>query len=524
MIPISRKPSFPPPPPPPYQQKRSFRLPGEEDLHSLGLLPTASRSRPPRDPPIRLEVSPPSLQRASTPMPVVNADADERIPGPSRPRSLSASQSLVSETQRSSAPPPLPPSTSAGPSAFAYAPVPHFSHSATAVAPAPLLLSQLSIHSDPERHGQLSEPPTLSPLGHSPISRPKFRPFAALGLSRTRGPATGQITDVAEEKRQLTAEERERQAAKDRQQEAIARQASAQDMARDNVRTLVEALLRGRLPPDDERDTILSACAQECESENLDLSTVLQEMLIAGQPPIYWAIVNRAVAPESTRMAPDSLVFALLKACRPFSPATIATIREACMTASDNALLQRLFRSIPQLSHISTRDALLLGPANEEDRVDVEEKRDATASWVASIKIPRFRLRMRVSQSVSVEFVASGRIWILAFSAAVETMPDGRTENRWYVSLQLGDKSPPTTVNASLIISGALDTEEGDAGDLHNTINLCAPMSELSPGRDKAIRIRLDDSPIGLQLLNEFVVSEYVLHLLLLTTDLSVRV
>ena len=83
-------------------------------------------------------------------------------------------------------------------------------------------------------------------------------------------------------------------------------------------------------------------------------------------------------------------------------------------------------------------------------------------------------------------------------------MSDGRTENKWYLSLELGDKSPPTTVNASLVILGALDTEDGDADDSH-AINLCPAMTELSAGRDKAIRIRLDDSPIGLQLLNEFV-------------------
>ncbi|KAI9454952.1 hypothetical protein F5148DRAFT_984898 [Russula earlei] len=275
-------------------------------------------------------------------------------------------------------------------------------------------------------------------------------------------------------------------------------------MTKENVRTFVVELLRGRLPPDHERDAILSACAQACEGEGLDLSTVLQEMLIEGYPPIYWAIVNRAVASESSGMAPDSLVFALLKACRPFSPATITAIRVACMMASDNTLLQRLFRSIPQLSHISTRDALLLGPANEEDRVDVEEKRNGTGSWVASIKIPRFRLRMRVCQSVSVEFVASGRIWILAFSAKIDTSPEGRSENRWFLSLELGDQSPPTTVNANLVILGTSETEEGDPHDSFS-IPLCPPMSELSPGPEKAIKVRLDDGPIGLQLLNEFV-------------------
>jgi hypothetical protein len=211
-----------------------------------------------------------------------------------------------------------------------------------------------------------------------------------------------------EEKIRLTAEEDARRVAHKRELDEIARRTSAQELAKEYVQTVIETMLQGKLPPDDERASILSACAQACEKDDLDLSTVLQEISIVGYPPIYWAIVNRPVAAEGSGVAPDSLVLALLNACRPLSPATLAAIRVACMVSSDNVLLQRLFRSVPQLSPISTRDALLLGPANEEDRVDVEEKRNGTGSWVALIKIPRFRLRMRVCQTVSVEFIASG--------------------------------------------------------------------------------------------------------------------
>jgi hypothetical protein len=202
--------------------------------------------------------------------------------------------------------------------------------------------------------------------------------------------------------------EGERRAAQEREREVTARQNVAQDRAKESVRTRVTALLQGRLPPGEDRKSTFLACAQACERQGLDLSTVLQEMSIEGYPPIYWAIVNRAVASEGRGMARDSLMADLLAACRPLSPASLAAIRVACTMASDNVLLQELFRSIPPLSHISTRDALLLGPAKEEDCVDVEEKRNGTGSWAALIKIPRFRLRMRVCQSVSVEFIASG--------------------------------------------------------------------------------------------------------------------
>ncbi|KAI0248351.1 hypothetical protein BJV78DRAFT_1112481, partial [Lactifluus subvellereus] len=217
--------------------------------------------------------------------------------------------------------------------------------------------------------------------------------------------------------------------------------------------------------------SILSACAQACKLGGLDLSTVLQEMMIEGYPPIYWAIVNRDAASGSSGVALDSLVFALLGACRPLIPGTLDAIRVACMMASDNVLLQRLFREIPPLSPLSARDALLLGPANQGDHVSVEEKRDGTGSFVAHIQIPRFNLRMRVCKSVAVEFVAScaylfrvfpeayllthtpvGRIWILRFNAVVETAPDGQPRSKWYLSLELGEHSQPTTVNASLLI------------------------------------------------------------------------
>jgi hypothetical protein len=98
----------------------------------------------------------------------------------------------------------------------------------------------------------------------------------------------------------------------------------------------------------------------------------------------------------------------------------------------------------------------------------------------------------------------SGRIWIVAFSAVVATSPDGRSECRWYLSLELGEHSPPTTVNANLVILGSSDATEEDPDDTR-TIYLGHPTSGLSPGRDKAIKIRLDDGPIGSHLLNEFV-------------------
>jgi hypothetical protein len=168
-------------------------------------------------------------------------------------------------------------------------------------------------------------------------------------------------------------------------------------------------LLSSRPPPDEERSSILSTCVQECELGGLDLSTVLQEMIIGGYPPIYWAIVNRAVASENGDVTRDSLIFALLDACRPLSSATVDNIRLACMRTSDNVLLQQLLKDMPPLSPLSAKDVLLLGPHNLRDHVDVQEKVHGTGSlsFVVYIKMPRFRLRLRILNTLAVEFVAS---------------------------------------------------------------------------------------------------------------------
>ncbi|KAH9976403.1 hypothetical protein BGW80DRAFT_917005 [Lactifluus volemus] len=281
--------------------------------------------------------------------------------------------------------------------------------------------------------------------------------------------------------------------------EERARGESAQARAKDDVRSLVERLLSGRPPPNEERSSILSACVQACELGGLNLSTVLQELTIDGCPPIYWAIVNRAAASGSDNVELDSIVFALLDACRPLRPVTLDAIRRACMRASDNVLLQRLFLDIPLLSPLSAGDMILLGK-NLKDHVDVDEKRDGTGSFVAYIKIPKFPLRMRLCHSVTIQFVASCRLWILRFNAVVETAATkGQPESKWYLSLELGQNSPPTTVNASLI-AGPSNPAENRGPDPARTVSFGCNTPELSPGR--LLRVRLDECPIGPHLLS----------------------
>jgi hypothetical protein len=65
----------------------------------------------------------------------------------------------------------------------------------------------------------------------------------------------------------------------------LARRPSEQEIAKVYIETIIETLLQGRLPSDQERASTLSECAQACEKEGLDLSMVLQEMSIEGYTP-----------------------------------------------------------------------------------------------------------------------------------------------------------------------------------------------------------------------------------------------
>ena len=76
----------------------------------------------------------------------------------------------------------------------------------------------------------------------------------------------------------------------------------------------------------------------------------------------------------------------------------------------------------------------------------------------------------------------------------------------WLLSLELGEHSPAVGVNADLLIDGSasdhLETRDSE-GPL--IISFGPTTSELRPGHENAITVRLDDGPIGPHLLNEYV-------------------
>jgi hypothetical protein len=273
----------------------------------------------------------------------------------------------------------------------------------------------------PSPQPHVNSPSQSSPISPSaPIVRARsfFNPLSVLKLHKSTRKATAQIANqaawkVTEDTRVLNAEEEAarqaaEQAAREREEEE-ARQAAAQAEARELVRFSIQSLLFRGLTSEEERISVLSKCFQACKDCSLNLSAVLQEPLIEGQIPLYWAILNRpATSPEVDDEALNALIFALLNACGSLNETTIDSVRLACMWTSNNTLLQHLFWNFPGLSPLSMSDRMLLGPSGG-DVVDVGETRDGTGAFIADVKIRRFRLRMNSSRVIKIEFITFGR-------------------------------------------------------------------------------------------------------------------
>ena len=361
--------------------------------------------------------------------------------------------------------------------------------------------------------------------GLSPLSAATRRATAQIAEHVAQQAAENARYEAEIDRQREAAAEAARRAAEEAarfEEEKALRLAMAQEEAKTRVQSYMRSFLSRGPSSDEELSAAFLTCTEDCKTVGLDFATVLQEPLIGEQPPIYWAIINAPL--YGTNRAYDSFVFALLGASQPLSSSTFVAVRIACMMTSDNTLLQRLFRHVPELSSLSPSDAMLLAPLNESDVVEVMETRDGTGTFVAHIRILRFRLRMRVSKCVAVEFVTSGalllcvfkryltqfhedRIWTLRFAVVVETSTEGRSESKWLLSLELGEHSQVVAVDADLFIEGSasrpLDSRDFD--DPLFCVSFGSTKSELWPGHENGITVRLDDGPMGPHLLNEYV-------------------
>lgn len=176
------------------------------------------------------------------------------------------------------------------------------------------------------------------------------------------------------------------------------------------VRTTVLGLLRDLIKQGETQGGalgVLESCADACKTYDLSLSSLLQEKSVEGHTPLYWAIVNRPALPPR----PDDidLVSAILSHAAPLTDATVDELRLACLHTSDHSLFQKLRRS-PAFSPVSARDELILGGNVPQDDVDVEDVKADESAFVVKFQIPMFQKRMRVSESVRLEFIAKGAL------------------------------------------------------------------------------------------------------------------
>jgi len=191
------------------------------------------------------------------------------------------------------------------------------------------------------------------------------------------------------------------------------------------------------------------------------------------------AIVNRAVSRRKTRRGhPDSLGFALLKLCRPFSLPHYFRIRWRAMMASDKPFCSA-WRAVPLGAYLPRGMLVLLGtrqrggPRSDSREAELAQDR----GWLAS----RCECAaLRVFNPFSVEWGShQGAFSFLAapisspvlptpssredlisrLPRAVESMSDCRTENKWYLSLDWRQLATDYGQCQPFIL-GALDTEE----------------------------------------------------------------
>ncbi|KAF8257686.1 hypothetical protein EI94DRAFT_1708730 [Lactarius quietus] len=356
--------------------------------------------------------------------------------------------------------------------------------------------------------------PSRSKSASSRRSRSAF-PFSASKLSKATRNATAWFSENAARKGTADATFEDEQKKRRTAESGIAvnvtkvraegddRGAGIRAQASEEVKLSIRTWLT-RDFPNEECNAVLQKCDQICSSGGLDFSVVLQEPLIDGKPPVYWAILNGTASSRSSNAALHALVLSLLECCQPLKEATIASTRLACMLTSNNALLQHLFWHFPALSPLTRSDAMLLSSGAGGDVVDVDETQDGTGTFGARIQIRRFRLRMRVSKFVKIEFVTSDRLWTVTFSVGSKNTI-GQSESQWLLSFGLGAHSVPAWVDGDFLVLRRLPATETGDNNYEPTFSLPLGYNpcKLQPGSENAIKIRLDEGPMRPHLLNE---------------------
>ena len=102
------------------------------------------------------------------------------------------------------------------------------------------------------------------------------------------------------------------------------------------------------------------------------------------------------------------------------------------------------------------------------------------------------------------------RIWTAKFLVNAESTREGLSGNRWLFALELASPSTPAWVDADLLVRGHSHqaTSQASISDSNEpvfSIPIACVGRALQPGPENAITVRLDDGPMRLHWINEFV-------------------
>ncbi|KAG1880982.1 hypothetical protein F4604DRAFT_1651406 [Suillus subluteus] len=187
----------------------------------------------------------------------------------------------------------------------------------------------------------------------------------------------------------------------------------------------------------------INSCAAALSSA--EFSDLLQEDNILGHNAMYWAIVNNL----------REVLWAFVKYISHYSSSCFYDVRLACMTVNDHALFMQLdfgddtFHKrwerdkvdAPLLEDESFRRFLGCPP----DDIQVHEGDGlGEHQFVACFRFRMFQKRLRITPTLSVQFIAAGRSWVLWFNLALDGI--------WRVAYRLAEDSFPADAAAVFLI------------------------------------------------------------------------
>jgi len=98
------------------------------------------------------------------------------------------------------------------------------------------------------------------------------------------------------------------------------------------------------------------------------------------------------------------------------------------------------------------------------------------------------------------------RIWAAKFLVSVESTREGLSENKWLFALELESPSTPAWLDADLLVRGhSHQATTSDSNEPVFSIPIGCAGRALQLGPENAIKVRLDDGPMRLHWINEFV-------------------